>query len=404
MQNTSNLLVISITWLAYILLSGQIAVSENFMPDDSPFEGFTTKIPMRDGKFLAAEVIKPKVQGKYPAILVQTPYDKSRYRRLFQGDSRFGMDCLFTDSRYTFVVSDIRGHYGSKEALGLTGDEHPWIRSEVYPPADFYPLKNDGYDLVEWIAAQDWCNGKVGTWGNSHRAKAQYETARGNPPHLVCCVPIERDVSSVYSDFYPGGALWQVITRALDIMPMFGAHPTYDEFWKRVDEVLLFDCSEFHAPMLFVGGWYDVFTDSQIEAYQRTRDRGSGKASSHSRLIMGPWSHYQDCDSVGVLHFPGSNLYAMKNAMEFFEYWLQGEKSDFYQEQPLVEYYLMGANKWQESDSWPPEGVEEKPFYLSTGNLLAETASDDASSIPSTFQYDPSDPLPTQGGQDWGKG
>src|SRR5438445_5423303 len=184
-----------------LLAAAVLAAQDRIVPSDSGFDGFATTIPMRDGKVLAADVYKPRGGSRYPAILIQTPYNKSLTRPWWAGVGQYGKDSLFTDTRYAFVVTDRRGRYASKSAA-------------VDAPEQSY-LGKDGYDTIAWIAKQDWSNGKVATWGASALAQAQYETARENPPALVCAVPIVMPLQLDYNIYFPGGVLWHEFARTL---------------------------------------------------------------------------------------------------------------------------------------------------------------------------------------------
>ena len=130
-------------------------------------------IPVRDGVRLAADLYRPAIEGKsapgrFPALLTRTPYDKSGSA----GEGRF-----YAARGYVVVANDTRGRYASEGTWnGLANDPQ------------------DGHDVVEWIAAQDWSDGKVGTFGTSYPGGTQHALAEMNPPHLTTMVPIDRAV------------------------------------------------------------------------------------------------------------------------------------------------------------------------------------------------------------------
>ncbi|MBI4763368.1 MAG: CocE/NonD family hydrolase [Deltaproteobacteria bacterium] len=147
----------------------------SFLPPSAPFIGRTVMITMRDGQSLAADLYLPKSSGKFPVILIQTPYNKEPMRTWWLGEGRWGANSIFTDTNYAFVVSDWRGKFASKNA-----------QVPGRPPN----LGQDGFDTIHWISQQEWSNGKIATWGLSALGRVQYETARENPPDLVCAVPM----------------------------------------------------------------------------------------------------------------------------------------------------------------------------------------------------------------------
>ena len=122
--------------------------------------------PTRDGTILRADVYMPSEGGPFPALLSRGPYNKA------VEDSIDSYHQLASEG-YAVVSQDIWGRYASD------GEFHPnfnfgWTDAE------------DGYDTVEWVAAQDWCNGKVGTFGYSYTAWTQWALAPTKPPHFVC--------------------------------------------------------------------------------------------------------------------------------------------------------------------------------------------------------------------------
>ncbi len=140
--------------------------------------------PMRDGVILRANVFRPDAPGRYPAILIRTPYGKASggYER-------------FVRSGYVVVTQDSRGRYASD------GDYVPFT---VEHTGD----AEDGYDSVEWLAQQPYCNGSVGTMGNSYNAWMQWQLAKLRPPHLVamcaCTIPLEITDVDWWGSFRPG--------------------------------------------------------------------------------------------------------------------------------------------------------------------------------------------------------
>ena len=121
--------------------------------------------PMRDGTVLRADVFLPEGNGPFPTTLIRTPYDKSRENGVprYRGLAAKG---------FAVVVQDTRGRYRSD------GIFRPMFGAEFDDP-------EDGYDTVEWAAAQDWSSGKVGTFGNSYASWTQWQLAPLMPPHLV---------------------------------------------------------------------------------------------------------------------------------------------------------------------------------------------------------------------------
>src|SRR4051794_34440134 len=126
------------------------------------------RVAMRDGTRLSVDVYQPVVadRAKSPAILTMTPYDNL-------SPSLVARSKWFAQRGYVMVLADVRGRYDSEGVWDPFTDKH----------------KTDGYDLVEWIAMQPWCDGKVGMMGGSYLGWTQWWTASQAPPHLKAIAP-----------------------------------------------------------------------------------------------------------------------------------------------------------------------------------------------------------------------
>ena len=358
------------------------AISGGEVEPTSPTE-WTWKefsIPMADGKTLAASIRVPDdATRKYPAVLIQTPYGKHWF--VNQPET-----CLpFISDDYAYVIVDMRGYYASSDA-----------------GARFLNAGLDGYAAVEWIAAQEWSDGKVGTWGPSALGAVVYLTAANRPPHLVCAVPVVRNLRNDYLWYFPGGVFREAYHETISLAigfpkkkPLSYPRGGWDE--PGVPPLI---SSMIDIPMLFIGGWYDHHTLPEgygiIQSYFDMQASGGPNARGNQRLVMGPWTH-TDCDRLdqGQLQYPKGEGIAGVEAEKFFNYWLRGIGNGYTDRLP-IRYFLMGTNRWLESESWPPPGTEETVFYLQAeGKLSRETP---RTSAPDLFRFDPHDPMPTIGG------
>ncbi|MCI0390176.1 MAG: CocE/NonD family hydrolase [Acidobacteria bacterium] len=154
---------------------------------------------------------------------------------------------------------------------------------------------------------------------------------------------------------------------------------------------------DFRIPMLFTGGWFDIYTDGVIAAFETVRARGGEKARAYSRLIMGPWVHGIDQVKNGQLEFPDAHYFAMKKARAFVDYWVRSVPNGFDKTEAPITYFQMGANEWRTTGSWPPKGAREQAYYLGNNKTLSTQAPEGAAA-PLTFRYDPANPAPTVGG------
>ena len=171
-------------------------------------------IPMRDGKVLAADIYLPNNDSlPRPTILIQTPYNKNFYHGL---GLPIEVGFNINTSPFNFVIADWRCFYGSAAACTTSMN-----RGE------------DGYDCVEWIAQQQWSNDSVGTWGPSALGLIQFQTAKENPLHLTCCVPIVAGMRTDYQKYFPGGVYRTEYVQMLDALgyrlsTILLAHPVHD--------------------------------------------------------------------------------------------------------------------------------------------------------------------------------
>ena len=172
-------------------------------------------ITMRDGVRLAADIFRPDDGGRFPALLAHGQYGKeleemgltfppqARPSPLWDGAIEAGDTKYIVPRGYAHIVVDARGTGKSEgECCGFIGTGGDWEGK-------------DCYDLVEWIAGQDWCDGKVGMVGISYLASVQILAAAEQPPHLkaIFCNGGHYDM---YEWAYHGGVLWLMPRAALE--------------------------------------------------------------------------------------------------------------------------------------------------------------------------------------------
>ncbi|MBP7866118.1 MAG: CocE/NonD family hydrolase [Acidobacteria bacterium] len=342
-------------------------------------------IPTRDGKALAADVhtFDGATPVPRPVILIQTPYNKNFYRAMagFPPQSG-GMFPLSAD--YHYVVLDWRGFYGSS-AAAVPG----------------YDRGLDGYDAVEWVAAQPWCDGRVGTWGSSALGYIQFQTARHRPPHLVCCVPRVKDFLFKYSDYYFGGDYRKEHVESLEKLGLTDAgfilaHPMRDAFWALM-EANSDMAAEIAVPCYVIGGWFDHFPDDVLRCFRDLREGSAAPAREQHRLLFGPWLHGEvDRAEQGILTFPAAAGVAEAKTVRFWDYHLRNVANGWVAEPPVT-FYQVGADAWVAGESWSDRARVETALYLQPGGTLTGSPppSDGA---PERFTYDPADPTPALGG------
>ena len=142
-------------------------------------------VPMRDGVKLSADVYRRSGAGRDPVLLERTPYNKTLPRMVL--DTVHVLNVAATG--YTVVIQDTRGRYTSE--------------GEFTP---FFDDIQDGFDTVEWCAAQPWSNGRVGMFGTSYVGATQLLAAISSPPHLAAICPVVTAADFHNGWIYEGGA------------------------------------------------------------------------------------------------------------------------------------------------------------------------------------------------------
>ena len=363
--------------LSYLLIiSSEISVAQ--------LTPVSISIPMRDGKFLAADVYLPNNDSiQRPTILIQTPYNKNFYPFL---GLPLQIGSNVNASPFNFVIADWRCFYGSTAACIATPK-----RGE------------DGFDCVEWIAQQIWSDGQIGTWGPSALGIIQFQTAKEKPPHLVCSVPIVSGMRTGYIKYYPGGVYRTEYVQMLDnlgygLSTILLAHPVKDIYWT-ISENNTFYPDSIEVPMFMIGGWYDHATEDVLETFNGIQMQSSPSVRSKHKLLIGPWTHNTTSSAplnVGQLDYPQAVNVSDSLARVFFEYQLLNVQNGW-ASRPTVEYFQMGENTWKSDSSWNNAGVNNVDLYFqSQGDLDLNMPTSSSAFL--NFNYDPKDPSPTIGG------
>jgi hypothetical protein len=174
-------------------------------------------------------------------------------------------------------------------------------------------------------------------------------------------------------------------------------HPTFDAFWRAVSTREHID--RVRVPVFSVGGWYDNFVESDLEAYAVLHRR-----SGLNRTVIGPWPHNMSIPFEGVDWGGDSQVAVRSLQFEWFDQWLKGKDSPLVS-QPPIKFFVMGANKWREEREWPPESAKPKMYYLESGGKANSLDGDGAladkpghKAPADAFEFDPNHPVPTHGG------
>ncbi len=390
---------------AAAVLGAVLLGAESGRSEDWKTEQKDVKVPMRDGASLAADLYFPSKPGKYPTVLIQTPYDKRGLGAPISGASTAAGETgrgavsdtlgLLDREKYVYAIVDWRGFFGSRAAMaGVKRGE--WSRGE------------DGYDAVEWLASRDWSNGKVGTWGGSALGKQQLDTAAEHPPHLVCAVPLIASMGTGYDQFYEGGVFLEAHTQRLQqlgfpIPPLIKDTPAPSAVAWRVAEKKTYQPEKIEVPCLFITGWWDNYPEAVIRTFEDVVAKGGEKARKHSKLLIGPWDHV----SVGVAAqgdrtFEKAAKASAEAAKDFFAAWLLGSKAAEWEKTPRVRFWTINEDVWTGIESWSALPREAQSLHLSADGKISREKPPAASGdkpLERKYTCDPKSPSPTLGGR-----
>ncbi|HEX5736374.1 MAG TPA: CocE/NonD family hydrolase [Blastocatellia bacterium] len=379
---------------------------------------FDVRIPMRDRVELSADIWMPAQEGKYPTILLRTPYLKT-----VEPPEVFQLGQFYAEKGYVLVVQDVRGR----------GDSDGDFKF-------FFNEAKDGYDSIEWIAKQPWSNGRVGMMGGSYLSSAQWLAAKERPPHLVCIASTAAPGSWFEHEPYAGGAFglrfllgWfnatsgqisQTNAAGTDLkavyshrplntmdeflgrrMPDFKetlAQPTQNGYWKPL-YLTPDDFSKINLPALHITGLFDSFQSGALYFWRGMT--ASSPAKDKQYLIMGPWTHpgaiYGQGPQVGDMQFPKEAVVDLKALhVAFFDHFLKGSSPRF--DFPKVRIFATGANKWRDEQEYPLSIAQNQNLYFHSGGK-ANTLNGDGrlswaapeNEPPDQFTYDPKNPVPS---------
>jgi putative CocE/NonD family hydrolase len=382
------------------------------------------RVPMRDGIKLSTDIYRPDAKGKFPAILMRTAYHSTvpAYTEIGQ---------FYTPRGYAVVIQDVRGRFDS--------EGKSWA-----------PLKNDikdGYDTLDWIGTQPWCNSKIGMIGGSYGGAVQWLVAPLGSPYLKCLIP-----ASIGSDYwkhvyYVNGVFslglcmiwglvqngsrthdreltplmdWSQVFRTLPYITADKAlglvnhqfwrdwieHSTYDDYWKEISIDDKYD--KIDVPCYIWDGWYDYYHGESCKIYKNlTTIAKTEKTRRSQKLIMGPWDHGYSLgqSKLGEVEFGVKSIVPVNEMkLRWFDHWLKGIDNGIMDEPP-IRIFVMGINKWRNEKEWPLARTRFTKYYLHSrgransvfgdGSLNTEMPVEEPTD---DYTYDPENPVPTIGG------
>ncbi len=363
-------------------------------------------VSMRDGVKLSVDVYRPQSDGRFPALLAFAVYNKDvqgpamaetlppqpAWSALWMGPMEAGDTHYFVSRGYAHVIGGPRG-IGKSEG----GGSREW----------------DCYDLIEWIAAQPWCDGNVGMVGISGFGAEQLAVARQQPPHLKAIFPFDpRGAYGHLGGFrheYPGGVI-HVFRYMLGHFS--AAHqnrgqpgtlpPQREEWWRQA----MANPDYRMYPHVFnvvaqKGEHMPAYFDVLINPYDSEEAVAASEASfgrikvpiytgsgwygyTYKTHLNGAETYFEKIDAPKKLTFLGpAHLERPFHTMHgeilrWYDHWLKGIDTSVMAEPP-VRYWLMGANEWRTAETWPPKNIEWTKLYLRSWERLAPEAPKQAS-------------------------
>lgn len=390
----------------------QWASEGSSQPDHEVVERRGALVPMRDGTRLSLDVFLPRGVERAPTILTITPYDNNTERAVATWWATRG---------YAFVAVDLRGRYDSEGEFDMFDARH----------------KTDGYDLVEWSAAQPWSTGRVGMVGASYGAWTQWWTASLAPPHLVAIAPMVGQpdqfenipyqhgvIASWLADWSAGmsGRTFQVTPgswwspdadevpspfrdvnrrRGFESAPrvegLYDRPLSTDPYWRAIAYQGDEGYARIRVPALCGTGWFDCAHAGTPLNYVGMRDHGATDAARRPRLVIGAWNHLYNKPIPGEHYGPDAVVDLDGLVLRWYDHHLKGVDTGLLDDDP-VRVFVMGANTWRSAADWPLPDTEFSKLYLRSdaganssrgdGGLIGSPGADGSD----TYVYDPRTP------------
>ena len=356
------------------------------------------RVPMYDGVTLVTEHFAPKLPGRHPTILMREPYGLSGFATIGE---------VYAERGYQVVLQACRGTDKSEGVFDPFGHE-----------------REDGLATIDWIKAQPWFDGRLGTSGPSYLGYAQWAICDALPKKSAMAIKVTS--AEFESIVFPGGGLavglwlsWIQTVEGIKGNPIRTAQRMFtggierttlsatmklplrdadkrvtgrvvpfwrqwmeeaignDAFWHKLDHTHRIGART--PPTSFTSGWYDFMLDQLLRDYSVMVDAGQ-----EPHLTIGPWTHVS----------PDLQMESVKQTLEWMDAKLLGDTSSL--RQRPVRLWISGENQWREFDRYPPIEPESQIWQLHPDKILSQRPV--RASPPDTYTYDPRDPTPAIGG------
>jgi len=415
-------------------------------------------MPMRDGIRLATDIYRPKTDQPVPIIFSRTPYNFNSW-----GDgerrTRTATRALEAVKRgYAYVVQNERGRYYSEGQWDILGvpltdgyDAFSWMKDQTWSNGTIGTFGCSS--TAEWqmaVAALDHPShaamvpqgygAGVGRVGDINEQGNWYRGGAEQMLFFSWLYGVEHDK---FKPRIPAGATQEDlirISRFYDLAPenpsvdmsealahlpiqdilknINGKREIFDKMISRkpndpawYEGGIYHDDMEIGVPSFWFASWYDVSITPNLKLFNHVRNNAKDvEIRENQYLVIAPTLHCRytratENTIVGERSVGDARLNYKEQIYNWFDLWLKGEKNNFKENTPRVQYYTMGSNEWQSADTWPPEGATMTTYYLNSngkanslygnGVLSLDTPTEDH---PDQFTYDPMNPVPSYGG------
>lgn len=394
-------------------------------------------VAMRDGTVLYADVYRPSGPGRYPTMLQRTPYDKGT-------NVAIALILRAVSTGYAVVLQDVRGRFTSE------GEFYAFVNERL-----------DGFDTLEWLVAQPWCDGNVGMFGQSYVGLTQWQAAMSGHPALKAIIPTVTAADYHAGWAYQGGAFelsfnlsWTMtnlatntvmrdtkihpaaeatfqrlldgvddLTTEFNRLPLTGHpilaqyapyyddwvnHPTYDDYWAKLDVSVKHDALNVAA--LNIGGWYDIFLKGTIDNFTGMRANAPAAVRDRQQLLLAAWNHsgISRGNPIGTHDFgmraTGAIIDSDGIQLRWFDRWLR-DFDNGVDDEPPVRLFVMGTNAWRREQEWPLARTDWQEWFVHSGGRANSLRGDGvlsrdspAGEPPDSYVYNPRNPVPSMGG------
>ena len=416
-------------------------------------------MPMRDGIRLSTNIYRPKTNDKVPVIFSRTPYNFNSW-----GDGKERTRALqsalqMVEKGYAYVVQNERGRYFSEGEWDILGvpltdgyDAFTWLSNQTWSNGKIGTIGCSS--TAEWqmaVASLDHPAhaamvpqgfgagvGRVGQYfeqGNWYRGGVEqllfaswlYGVEQDKFKPRIPAGASQEDLIRI-SRFYdlapenppvnwaeafqhlPLKDLLKNVSGKKEIFDKMIVRKPNDEDWYKGG--LYHDDMGFGVPSFWFVSWYDVATSPNLELFNHVRNNAESKSVRENQyLVISPTLHCgfkraKENTIVGELSVGDARLNYDEQISLWFDHFLKGEKNNFENKIPRVQYYTMGINKWQQSETWPPKGVTYQTYFLGSkgnaqtmyGNGTLSLSKNSKPEGKDSFVYDPMNPVKSYGG------